>query len=155
MSLRSIHRAAGCLVGLTLFSSATSLAQTISGEVSGEPRVVLAERPRVGPMDPGISRYYPDIAMRMNIEGSATVRCIFTPAWRLDKCAVLSEEPPGWGFGGASVRLFRALLVKPVDPGEVVGADAPLTRTVNWKLPPGATPAKPPPGVGPVPSANP
>jgi hypothetical protein len=150
LNSRSIVRAACLAAGLVSFPNGVIFAQTITGEVNGEPRVVLIERPKVGPMDPGISRYYPDVAMRMNIEGSATVRCVIKPAWRLDKCAVLSEEPAGWGFGNATVRMFRALIVKPANPGEVIGTDALLTRTVNWHLPPGSTPAKAPPGVGPV-----
>ncbi|HYD85865.1 MAG TPA: energy transducer TonB [Vitreimonas sp.] len=63
----------------------------------------LVEGPRLG----DLSRHYPHAARRARIEASVNVQCRVGRNARYEECAVLSEEPLGWGFGGATLALLR------------------------------------------------
>ena len=47
--------------------------------------------------------YYPERAQRAGVEaGSATLSCVASPEGRLGPCEIVSEDPPGMGFGDAA-----------------------------------------------------
>lgn len=61
---------------------------------------------------------YPAEAQRHRVSGRITMHCIVATDGQLKDCEVASEDPPGWGFGQAGLRLtplFR------MTPGEVHG----------------------------------
>jgi len=60
-----------------------------------------------------IARYYPDRAMRMNIEGRATLSCSVTAKGSLENCEVQSEEPADQDFGSAALRLSKLFRMRP------------------------------------------
>src|SRR5579875_3481227 len=51
-----------------------------------------------------IQYFYPERAMRLGVSGEASVRCRVQNDGSLIDCAVVSETPPGFGFGVASTR---------------------------------------------------
>jgi hypothetical protein len=98
---------------------------------------------RPSPAD--VSRYYPDRAERMGIDGRASIRCHVGQDSSLSLCEVIAEEPLDFGFGQAALDMVAAGLFQM----RVAGAVAPNTTVV---LPiafsiarPAATPAPSPP----------
>jgi TonB family protein len=56
---------------------------------------------------------WPLKAAQAGLGGKAMIKCIVTTTGLLRNCTVLSETPPGEGFGTAAVVLARTLLMKP------------------------------------------
>lgn len=70
--------------------------------------VVWLERPNAR----DFARYYPEAAYQANVSGRAVLDCIVTADGRI-ACTVASEEPAGYGFGEAALRIsthFRMAL---------------------------------------------
>lgn len=63
---------------------------------------------------------YPEAAWAREIEGRITLMCIVQPDWRL-ACRPETENPPGWGFTEAALRLSRFYVVRRDYPGVTVG----------------------------------
>jgi protein TonB len=59
------------------------------------------------------ARYYPRRAIDRNQEGRVTLDCIVDVDGRLN-CTVTSEEPDGWGFGDAAMRISRQFQMRPM-----------------------------------------
>src|SRR6185437_5889309 len=73
-----------------------------------------------------IARYYPERALRMNVEGRATIHCTVNARGTLDSCSVASEEPSDQDFGTAALKLSKLFKMKPqtkdsapVDGGQI------------------------------------
>jgi len=74
-----------------------------------------------------IMREYPPDALRQGITGRATVECEITAGGLLDHCVVLDEDPDGYGFGDAAVRLVFDYQVRPDAEGRfAVGRRVPV-----------------------------
>ena len=74
-------------------------------------------------------RYYPEQAMNAGKEGRASIRCAVADDGTARDCSVLSEDPEGWGFGAAALRLAPLFRLKPgAKPG---GA---ITIPINFRL---------------------
>jgi TonB family protein len=67
-----------------------------------------------------LARFYP--ADPGGIGGRAKISCIVTARGTLDRCTVLSETPPGRGFGAAALALAPMFMMRPMAVnGEPVG----------------------------------
>jgi TonB family protein len=88
--------------------------------------------------------YYPANALRAQVEGKTNLQCDAGNDGRLRNCQILSEDPLGYGFGEATVRMFQTGLRMTVTP-EIARGKTVITRTVFWKLPASPTPASPSP----------
>lgn len=53
------------------------------------------------------SRYYPSRAADREQTGRAVLDCLVDAGGRIS-CTVVSEDPPGWGFGDAAIRISRS-----------------------------------------------
>ena len=62
---------------------------------------------------------YPDRAANDEVEGTVTIDCAINSSGRVTSCDILSENPKGYGFGAATVKLF--IKYAHVDPGSVDG----------------------------------
>lgn len=71
--------------------------------------------------------FYPERAQRMEQEGEATVECQVVDEKRLEACEVISENPPGWGFGEAAVHRVTAPNAG-IDPALLKGRTSYRTR---------------------------
>ena len=82
-----------------------------------------------------MSRDYPERARRLGVEGSALLSCTMTPDRGLKACSLLSEQPPGYGFGEAALRM--APLVKIRDAADKASAGRIVRVPIRFKLPSG------------------
>jgi periplasmic protein TonB len=57
------------------------------------------------PKGEDIARVYPARALRETKSGAAVMRCGVTADGRQSDCTVIAEDPVGWGFGEAALRL--------------------------------------------------
>lgn len=68
-----------------------------------------------------MARYYPERAMRMNMAGTATIRCTVAANGSISSCEVLSETPSDYGFGDAARKLARYFKMRPqLENGQAV-----------------------------------
>ena len=77
---------------------------------------------------PDINEYYPSRAQDDEVEGSATVECTVVGADGRVKCSVVSENPPGYGFGAATVKAVEGKGRADTSAGQIqVGSKMKLT----------------------------
>lgn len=108
------------------------LAQAQAAPPELPPGVVAAEWER-RPTQEEMLRVLPARAAELGQDGRAVMRCDVTKAGTLRNCAVLSEEPTGYGFGGALLALAPAYRMKPATlNGQPV--DSWIDIPVRWKL---------------------
>ena len=68
-----------------------------------------------------MARYYPERAQRLEKSGAVTIQCMVTAKGDVRDCEVLSEDPEGYGFGDAALRLSRLFRMKPkTEDGQAV-----------------------------------
>ncbi len=58
------------------------------------------------------ARYYPERALERGQEGRVNLACIVAADGRI-ACTVTSEDPSGWGFGEAALRISRHFRMAP------------------------------------------
>lgn len=80
-------------------------------------------------------RYYPEQAARLNIEGIASLHCTVTVAGTLTDCSVLAEDPPGFGFGEAALKMTPQFKMRPAS-AVATPAQSDVKIPVRFKLPP-------------------
>ena len=133
----------------------------LAGVTSPAPAEPFDETPRLpAPPPPGsdLERYYPQRARDQGIEGSAVIECALGADGRLSACTVVSETPPGSGFGQASIRAaakFRMKARARSRGRSVAGDGLPQPRVripLNWSL--SGEPDGPPPPL-PIPTGAP
>ncbi len=81
------------------------------------------------PSDDEVADHYPLPAWRAGRGGSVVLRCRERGDGRVDRCRVLSETPPGEGFGGAALALSRVFRFRPF---RVDGRPAETALTVPY-----------------------
>lgn len=99
------------------------------GPGSGTPYRFVA-----GPTSRQIAEAAPAAAKRARVDGMVNLRCIIGLDSRLQDCRVVSETPPGMGFGEAAVRvaLARFRFSPPTQNGRpVAGTEMPLGIQFN------------------------
>ena len=71
------------------------------------------------------ARYYPPEAQKARREGRAVIKCHVTAQGTVDNCVVVSEDPPGLGFGKAALGMACLFKMKPktVDGQPVDGGE--------------------------------
>jgi len=79
------------------------------------------------------ARLYPREARRRGLSGRATLNCVVNESYRLD-CYVDREDPPGVGFGEATLRIAEEFRISThTESGEsTVGAN--IRRTIRWVM---------------------
>jgi protein TonB len=97
------------------------------------PKTVMWLRPSAPPR---IADYYPREAMKRNVEGQAVVSCTVTERGGLTDCSVISETPPGYGFGQATIRAVAEFRMAPQTTEGVPVDGATVNITMRWQLPP-------------------
>ena len=60
------------------------------------------------------ARYYPTLALMMELSGRATIECKVAATGRLNACEVRSEAPLGLGFGRAAIFMASSFRMKPM-----------------------------------------
>jgi protein TonB len=80
------------------------------------------------------ARYYPERAQEREVEGRATIECIVNANGSL-ACTVTSEDPPGYGFGDATLRVSRHFRIAPATRDGQATSGGRIRRTIRWVLP--------------------
>ena len=81
------------------------------------------------------SRYYPTRAQSLNQTGRAAISCSVTAKGTLTGCSVVSEDPPGLGFGEASLKIAQFFRMKPKTADGVPVEGGTFSTTIRWELP--------------------
>ena len=79
-----------------------------------------------------LARYFPDVAVRREVSGRASIRCSVMSDRTLHDCAVISESPPGFRFGEQTIRVASRMRVK---PGLVIAPGQSASIAINWIWP--------------------
>ncbi len=79
------------------------------------------------------ARFYPRQALDEHLNGSVVLDCVVGGDGRLN-CAVVSEEPVGYGFGEAALAVSREFRAAARTRDGVATAGGRLRRTVRWTL---------------------
>ena len=86
------------------------------------------------PSGSDLARFYPPRAAEREIGGRVVLSCTVTESGSLTACSVQSEDPPGQGFGQASLRLTSRFRMRPqTRDGAPVGG-ARVTIPITWQL---------------------
>jgi TonB family protein len=79
------------------------------------------------------ARNYPARALRMNLEGHAVVECTVQADGALSGCSIVSEDPPGAGFGDATLQLTGSFRMAPRTADGTPVAGARVRVPVHWR----------------------
>jgi protein TonB len=81
-----------------------------------------------------LTHYYPPNAQAQGRTGSVVMKCRVTQEGTVDECVVVSEDPPGYGFGEAALKMSCLFKMKPktVNGSPVGGAE--VTIPLKFKL---------------------
>lgn len=101
-----LYAGVAAVAAVIAVASVVSLARAEAAPLPPEPPAVAArpewaERPTGG----DIARYYPAQARRNGVEGRATISCSVQASGALSACTIVSETPPGMGFGAAAIAM--------------------------------------------------
>lgn len=104
--------AAGILLALSM-TPAVALAQQAPAQAPAQPPVVLPLITNPNWRTMPIAEF-PSRATQNNIEvGEAIISCELLATGRLTNCTVVSEDPPGYGFGESAIRASRRARITP------------------------------------------
>ena len=110
---------------------------------SGAPAVPSAQTVITNPdwiRGPGpniIGPVYPAKASINGQSGAAKIKCIVTVKGALDRCVVVEESPPGWGFGSAALALSQYFAMRPRIVDGIPAGDATVVIPIRFDLPDG------------------
>jgi periplasmic protein TonB len=77
------------------------------------------------------ARYFPSRALSRGQSGRVVLDCLVSADGRIS-CSVLSEDPPNWGFGEASIRAARHFRVAPRTADGQPTQGGRIRRTLRW-----------------------
>jgi len=76
---------------------------------------------------------YPPAAYERGQEGRAVVECVVAADGRLS-CTIVSEDPPGWGFGEASLAASRSFRIAPATRDGVPTSGGRVRIPFRWSI---------------------
>jgi hypothetical protein len=82
-----------------------------------------------------VARYYPERALRDDVEGSAELLCLIDISGQLRPCLVISETPADYTFGLASTRIARTIRTTPKAEDGRVAAGRTTRVKLSFRLP--------------------
>ena len=87
------------------------------------------------PSGEDVARFYPERALRMNVEGRATLSCTVNAAGSLEGCTLVSEIPDDQEFGGAALRMTRLFKMRPMTRDGVPVSGGTVKIPLRFQLP--------------------
>jgi len=81
------------------------------------------------------ARYYPLKAQRLNKDGRVVLECKALASGVLTACSVISEDPPGYDFGDAALKMSCLFKMKPSDPSTTPPEGLTVRFPVQFKVP--------------------
>ncbi len=82
------------------------------------------------PDGPQLAAVYPAHAQHLHLGGQSRIRCQVLPSGKLIGCVLVSESPPGEGFGHAELQLAPFFQLAPAN----FGPNATVEVPVRWQL---------------------
>jgi hypothetical protein len=82
-----------------------------------------------------VARYYPERALREDLEGTAELLCLIDISGQLRPCLVISETPADYKFGLASTRIARSIRTTPKAADGRVAAGRTTRVKLSFRLP--------------------
>jgi TonB family protein len=108
----------------------TTIAMRAAGAMVLAAAVALATPASAAPR----LRYYPEKAQKANMEGVAVLSCDVLPDGKLKDCTVVSEDPPGWGFGEAALGMVTLFKMRPTQK-DGTPVESPVKIPITFRLP--------------------
>lgn len=93
------------------------------------------------PSSSDLARFYPPRALEREIAGRVSLSCTVTESGTLTSCSITAENPPGQGFGQATLRLASRYRMRPATRDGAPIGGARVTIPVSWDVPQSAAPA--------------
>jgi TonB family protein len=87
------------------------------------------------PVCPLVPRYYPEKARRMNVNGKAILDCRIEATGTPSDCQVVSETPPGLGFGHSALCMAPLFKFSTVDESGASRVGKRITVPLTFKIP--------------------
>jgi periplasmic protein TonB len=78
----------------------------------------------------GTAAYFPPTALQTGVQGSAVINCDIDGDRHLQDCHVVSENPPGLGYGQKALELAHQFTMK---PSAAIGAR--ITIPIRFDIP--------------------
>ncbi|MDB5469456.1 MAG: hypothetical protein JWR84_1016 [Caulobacter sp.] len=126
---------AGGLVRIPIEFSPPPVDAAPEGFVDSRGKRVMRPRWLRKPSGAAVARAFPKKAMGRGVNGGAVLSCVIIDTGHVDKCKVVQETPPGFGFGKASIELsqFFVMQTDTADGVSTVGATViiPLSFTTT------------------------
>jgi TonB family protein len=79
-------------------------------------------------------RFYPQAARDQGVSGRVRVQCTVSQTGTLIDCQIVSEDPKGWGFGEATLRLAGEFRVRPATADGAPTANGVISFPVVWRM---------------------
>jgi TonB family protein len=80
-----------------------------------------------------LAEFYPDQAREAQVEGQAAVKCSVTADAHLDDCLIVSEDPPGFGFGRATLQAARSMNLRAKAAAGKPPVGGQVIVPINWR----------------------
>jgi TonB family protein len=114
---------------------AAILAATTVGAAPTSPSgAEISAYPIAGPSGEDMAATYPDRAQARHIPGSAVLNCAIAGDGRLVDCRVTSEDPPGYDFGKAALRVATSFRFKTTTEEGQPTVGRRVTRQITWRI---------------------
>ena len=82
-----------------------------------------------------MGRNYPARAQMLAVEGLVRLRCRVNPAGKIETCEIAREDPSGFDFGEAALRMTPMFSLRPGNPKLAGGGGVTVDLNLNFRLP--------------------
>lgn len=98
-----------------------------------DPSTVTGVRWVEQPTARDFARLYPRGARNRGVSGIVTIGCVVNEQYGLD-CEVTAEDPPGMGFGQATLEIAEEFRIAPLTEGGEPTIGQRIRRTIRWVM---------------------
>jgi protein TonB len=93
---------------------AAALALAAALTATGAPAQTVPANWLERPTPAAIQAFYPPAALKQRVHGRVVLTCAISVDGWAQACQVISETPPGYGFGDAAIKVVRVARLSPM-----------------------------------------